>query len=109
MKPEYRQPVNVSQARDPKWTGAEGEYAVIVSRGEPRRTDEQVYDVVRGQIERYLLGFTDDFDGDLEVVYGATELIAQDYIYPLGSQGVRLQRESILKYVQTAKQKLGKL
>lgn len=96
-------PVNVSKVKDPKWSGRDKEIAVLVSRGEPRRTNEQMVRAVVGQVERYLLGYVDEFDGtNLDMVERAVELIAKDYIHPVGSGRVWLQREHLLLFVRAA-------
>lgn len=53
-RPDRPRPVNVSAVTDPRWTGAQRELAIGVSRGEPRRTDAQMADAVRDQVRRYL-------------------------------------------------------
>lgn len=94
---------NKSEARDPKWTGVGNEIMVNVSRGEPRRTDEQMIEVIAGQIERYLLAFGEEFDGtDLELINATVELIAADHVYGPGSTFVWFYRDHVYKYMRMA-------
>lgn len=96
-------PVNVSKVRDPKWTGKGNELVVMVSRGEPRRTNEQMIEAVSGQIERYLLGFQDEFDGsDPDLIGRAVEMIAKDYIYHAGAGSVWFLRDHLMLFVRKA-------
>lgn len=96
---------NVSSVRDPKWTGADGEYAVVVGRGEPRRSDEQLREIVGDQVERYMTQFGDK-QYTVQVLDLTVDLIAHDYIDPVGSQSVMLTREHLFAFVRLA---MGKL
>lgn len=98
-----QRPVNTAKVRNPRWTGLAGEMAIIVSRGEPRRTNEQVFEAVMGQVADYLADFTDE-DATAELVEATCELIAKDYIEPEGSQGVFQTRESLLLFVGRARE-----
>ena len=106
MHPSKRTPT--AQVKDPKWTGADGEMAIVVSRGEPRRTDVQMQRAVYGQISRYLAGHTELDVSDFAISM-TSQLIAQDYIEPEGSQGVMLNREHLIGYVALAQRKLNQL
>jgi hypothetical protein len=94
--------------RTPTWTGADGEMAVIVSRGDPRRSDLQMEQAVAGQLRDYLMhhGKGQHPPTLLALI---TQLIAKDYITPDGSQQVTLTREHLLAYVQVARERLGEL
>jgi hypothetical protein len=91
------QPRNV---RHPKWTGVAGEWAVVVSRGEPHRSNVAMRALVALQVTRYLR----EYGGDPEVavVGRVLDLITRDCIEVVGSQGVLLTREHLLKYVEVA-------
>lgn len=100
--------VNTSTVRDPKWTGVDGEYAIVVSRGEPRRTDEEMRAAVLVQIGRYQRDHADHGRAAIgrALTYGearrAADLIAADYINGPGMQGVALTREHLFKYLVIA-------
>lgn len=96
---------NVGKVRDPNWTGQGNEIAVMVSRGEPRRTDEQMVDAISSQIERYLLGYQNEVDAtDLVMIGRVVDLIAADYVYggSGGSGSVWFFRDHLMKYVRLA-------
>lgn len=99
-----RRPVNTSAVKDPKWTGREGEPAVVVSRGEPRRSDQQVYDVVLHQATEYVTHHS-GVPAPAHVIKAAVDLIAEGYIFKLGSQSVVLMREHLLRYVEIARER----
>lgn len=92
--------------RDPNWTGVDGETAIAVSRGEPRRSDVEMQQAVFDQIQRYLAGLAAEVAAGDFVVSMTSQLIAQDHIEPDGAQGVWLTREHLLKYVEVARTKL---
>lgn len=98
----------MTQVRNPKWTGVDGEYAIVVSRGEPRRGNPQMRAWVLYQAMRYLDLFSGiDIVEQEELIGMACALIADDYIEPDGSQGVRLTREHLLSYVAKVQEKVG--
>ena len=100
---------NISEVRDPKWTGVGNEIAVSVSRGEPRRTDEQMIEAIASQIQRYLLGYQDEFDAtDLELINRTVALIAETYIHPDGSGFVWFYRDHLFKFIRRAAEELGR-
>lgn len=94
--------------RRPLWAGAAGEMAVVVSRGEPRRSDLQMEQAVAGQVRDYLLHYSRVKVTDVLVAV-TVQLIAQDYITPDGSQGVTLTREHLLAFAKVAKEKVSTL
>lgn len=94
--------------RRPLWTGAAGEMAVVVARGEPRRSDLEMEQAVAGQARDYLLHYCRVRVTDVLVAV-TVQLIAEDYITPDGSQGVTLTREHLLAFVKVAKEKVGTL
>lgn len=96
--------VNTSRVKDPKWTGVGNEIVVSVSRGEPRRSDEQMVEAIAGQIERFLLEHgTDEFDGtDLELINRAVESIAETYVYRPGSTFVWFYRDHLFLFLRKA-------
>lgn len=87
---------NTSKAADPKWSGADDEWALFVSRGEPNRTDEQMTEVMIGQVTRYLAGYTDVTDVDPERL---ARFIAEDHV-GIGVRRVLISRDHLLKYVE---------
>lgn len=94
---------NNSQVPDPKWTGVGNEIVVCVSRGEPRRTDEQMIEAIAGQITLYLLVHGDTVLANNDELISATvELIAQDYVRGEGSSFVWLYRDHMLGFVAKA-------
>lgn len=101
---------NTSKVKDPVWTGASGETAILVSRGEPNRTDLQMEQAVADQARRYLTGFTRDHHGISDVALALmVQLIAKDYITPAGTRLVALDREHVVAYAKVAKKRLGEL
>jgi hypothetical protein len=100
--------VNQSKVKNPSWTGADGEYAVVVSRGEPNRTDLQMEQAAARQIEQYLPHYT-KVKPDQLVVALAVQLIAKDYIIPPGSRTLALTREHLLKYIEVAADRVRQL
>ncbi len=108
MNPPTNMPVNNATARDPKWTGKEGETAVLVSRGEPSRTDVQMQQVAYSQIERYLAQYTEVENQSPLLTSLTSQLIAQDHIKP-GVRTLHLNREHLLAYVGLAQQKIEQL
>lgn len=104
--PATSNPVNVSYVVPPKWTGANGEIAILVSRGEPRRTNLQMEQAVAAQVQDYLLHYGSRKASPVLIAL-ATQLIAGDYITPVGSQHVTLTREHLLAYAQVARKDLG--
>lgn len=96
---------NVSDVRDPKWTGGEGEWAIAVSRGEPRRSDIQMEVAVAGQARRYLSKYDGLDMGDVNIAFAA-RLIAVDHIEPEGKQGVQLTNTHLRAYVDEARKRL---
>lgn len=82
--------------------------AVVVSRGEPRRDNLQMEQAVAEQIRGYRsAGFVTDVD-DMDLAR-AVQLIAEDYITPVGSQAVVLNREHLLHYLWMGRQKVDEL
>lgn len=102
---------NISTVKDPKWTGAVGETAILVSRGEPNRSNLQMEQAVADQARRYLAQFSQNHtDAPSDVVLAlAVQLIATDYIKPPGIRTLRLTREHLLKYVEVAEKKLKEI
>lgn len=92
---------NTSKVKDPKWT-AEDElaYPIVVSRGEPRRSDEQMYDAVKDQISGYREALGTPISD--EHAHLAAAAIALDYVYKPGAQGVILTREQVRIYLAHA-------
>lgn len=103
-----QQAVNTAKVKDPQWAGRDGEYAIIVPRGEPRRTDLQMEQAVADQARRYLARTKHRPPSDL-VLAIAVQLIAKDYITPVGSQGVRLTNKHLDLFVKAAAKKVGEL
>lgn len=96
-------PINVSKVRDPKWTGQGNEIVVNISRGEPRRTDEQMIEAITSQIQRYLAAYQPDVDAtDTDLIGRTVELIAQDYIYKAGAGSVWFFRDHLMLFVSKA-------
>lgn len=100
-------PVNVSKVRDPAWNREDG-MALVVSRGEPRRSNLQVQQAAADQARRYLDGYTDLQVSDIALAL-TVQLIAADHIDPPGKQMLALPREHFLLYVAAAQRKLGEL
>lgn len=101
---------NTSKVKYPDWTGADGEIAILVSRGEPNRTDLQMEQAVADQAMRYLRSHTRDHHGISDVALALmVQLIAKDYITPPGTRLVALDREHVLAYANVAKKRLGEL
>lgn len=100
--------VNTSPVPNPQWTGAPGECAIVVSRGEPRRTDIQMELAVAEQMRNYLLHFTDEKPSELLLAI-TTQLIAEDGITPVGRQNVELTREHVLAYLVWGRKRLSEL
>jgi hypothetical protein len=102
-------PHNTSAVKDPKWTGEESDsaFVIVVSRGEPRRSNGQMQQGVYGQVRRYL-ELTKVEVSEVGAAL-AVQLIANDYIDPVGSQGVMLTRKSLRLYVEKAQGVLGEL
>jgi hypothetical protein len=96
---------NNSRVRRPKWTGTDGECAVVVSRGEPRRTDREMWRWLDDQVHAYLAAHGDEQDAG--VAAAAAQLIMADRVWPEGSQGVFLTREHVLAYAVQAREKLA--
>lgn len=88
----------------PRWTGANNEWPILISRGEPRRTDEQMVAALSDDVTGYLAGYTDE-DLTSDEVRRVVDLIAEDYVYPRGSQGLQLQRDHLLAYVRVMRQR----
>lgn len=103
-----QQPVNTAKVKDPKWEGRDEEYAIIVPRGDPRRTDLQMEQVVADQARRYLAQTKHKPPSDL-VLAIAVQLIAADYITPVGSQGVRLANKHLDLFLKEASKKVQEL
>lgn len=100
-------PVNTSKVRPPTWTGASGEMAVLVSRGEPNRSDLQMEQAVAEQVQMYLVHHASWVGANPVLIALSVQLIAEDYITDqLGTRKVALTREHLLAYVQVAKAKL---
>lgn len=106
--PATSNPVNVSHVVPPKWAGANGEIAILVSRGEPRRTNLQMEQAVAAQVQDYLLHYGDRKASPVLIAL-ATQLIAEDHITPDGKQAVALTREHLFAYAQVARKSLGEL
>lgn len=88
---------NASRVRRPKWTGRPGEYAIVVSAGEPSRTAQEVAVWVADQITAYLAEHTEiRLDQDTEVAL--VQRIVEEH-YGLGRSLVALTREHLLAYV----------
>jgi hypothetical protein len=85
--------------------------AILVSRGEPRRSDLQMEQAVAGQVQDYLLHYGKATFKTVTPVLIAltTQLIAEDYISPVGSQYVRLTREHLFAFAQVARTRLGEV
>jgi hypothetical protein len=103
---EYRRPVNTSRHRSSaqKWWADDmpgSAYVILVSRGEPRRTDEQMYDIVRDEVRAWQARFNPD--DPAEIVELVTAGIASAYIYPMGSQSVRIYRDLLQSYIDKAR------
>lgn len=101
MTKPHPENVNASKVRNPKWTGDKYEYAVVVSRGEPRRTDKQMFDAVHEQATRYLVLY-EPHVFSVGAVAQAMALIARDHIFRQGAQGVALTRAHLVRYVEVA-------
>lgn len=103
-------PRNISKARRPKWTGQPGEAAIVVSRGEPRRDDRQMEELVREQVFAYLDEHVPDRQVDQLVRYAAVHLIVKGYVWPRNGaprgEGVMLTREHLLAFVDTAQERM---
>lgn len=100
--------MNTELVQNPSWTGRAGEYAIIVGRGEPARTDLQMEQAVAKQMRDYVLHYTSARPSD--VVFAlTTQLIARDYIAPAGLRTVTLTRELLLDLVAVAQANLGEL
>lgn len=102
------EPGNGSKVADPKWKGLDEEYAIVVARGEPRRSNLQMEQAVAGQARRYLGQFTHKPPSDL-VLALAVRLIAESYIDPQGSQGVTLTNKHLRLFVDKAAKQIGEL
>lgn len=101
---------NTSKVKAPTWTGASGEIAILVSRGEPNRTDLQMEQAVADQAMRYLRSHTRDHHGISDVALALmVQLIAKDYITPPGSRLVALDREHVLAFAKVARKRLREL
>lgn len=86
---------NTSEHRSPRWTGGAGEWAIVVSRGEPARTDAQVAEIVRQQVRDYLRTWASAV-ADLVDVDAVAEWAVHDHVRP--GAGVVLSREHLLRY-----------
>jgi hypothetical protein len=95
---------------NPQWqTGREGEYAVIVIRGQtPPRTNEEMQEIALGQVRRYLTQFT-DVEVTSEVVARAVHQMSEDYLegWDKRAAGLRITREQLLAYIGKARQSSG--
>lgn len=98
-------PRNNSEPRRPHWTGKDGEWAIIVSRGEPRRSNLDMERTVARMTENYLAFLHKPVDR-LVLALGV-QLIAIDHITPVGSQGVMLKKEHLRAYLDLAKKQVG--
>lgn len=98
---------NVSAIRDPNWTGDPNEYVIVVSRGEPRRTDTQMQQGVYSQATRYVKEFLAELAVSDVALALAVQLIANDYITPGGAQQVTLSRSHFLAFLDVAQKKLN--
>lgn len=94
---------NTAAVRDPHWTGAPGETAIAVSRGEPRRTDRQMTDAVTAQTDRYLTAHGDLEPLTVALITETVRMITADHITPTGSQSITLTREHLHAYAAAAR------
>lgn len=100
-----RTPRNVSNVKRPKWMADDTlVWVIIVSRGEPRRTDEQMYAEVLDQVKGYTTAIGQPISDDM--AERVTAAIADDYIYPTGSPGVQIYRASMQVYLSRAKKEV---
>lgn len=84
--------------------------AVVVSRGEPRRTNLQMEQAVADQARRYLAQHTTVRASTSGLAISvAVQLIAEDHINDEGAQAVMLTREHLLAYVKVARSRLGEV
>ncbi len=103
----YRRPVNTARVTKPRWMTSDHEpteqfdYVIIVSNGEPRRTDEQKHDAVREQVAAWQARFNPD--DPHEVIDLTAAVIAAKHIYPVGSQGVTVNRDLFEVYLNQAR------
>lgn len=87
--------------RNPKWTADDAlAYPIVVSRGEPRRNHEQMYDAVRKQVSGYFAALGSPVSDEL--AHLVTAAIALEQIYREGAQGVVVTRESVKVYLKMA-------
>lgn len=99
-----RAPRNQSRVSPPKWTGGQGDM-IAVSRGEPRRTDEQMIDAVEQMIREYLTAYPPRTPiatpVAADIVADICALVAADAVTPQ-TTGVAVSREHLIMYVGLA-------
>jgi hypothetical protein len=104
---QYRQPVNTSRVTKPRWMTTDHEpreqfdFVIMVSRGEPRRSDEQMHDGVLEQVRAWQLRFNPQ--DPAQVADLAAAVIAIKHIYPDGSQSVQVNRDLLDVYLAQAR------
>lgn len=87
----------------PKMPDPRATYPILVSRGEPRRDDEQLREIMAAQMIAFVnVTFSEaDRPGDA-VLIKAVALISSDHIDPPGTQIVLLSAEHARMYLQVA-------
>jgi hypothetical protein len=93
---------NPAPLRDPRWTGADREYAVAAGRGEPTRTPADMRDALAAQLVRYF-GQHPDPAGPVAAGLAAetaARIVADHYRHPTT---VALTRLHLLAYVHAAR------
>lgn len=105
MDRQRPRPTNISAVSRPNWTGEQMDTAVVVSRGEPRRTDVQMAAAIREQVRDYLATYPPRLPSNAEVAPAVLETVADQVaaeLSELPGRNAILFREHLLLYLGVA-------